>query len=159
MLILAQICQGGPGLQSGDLWSPCLLIDLEDSGRFLKQVLVKNELSGFFLSITYLLVCPLVLPVSLMHQNISMLPSLQFSTFLLKVLKENVFTISVFWSSRAKAVESKRRLTTVIQLFHPCIPLIFLDEVPSGPGDVTVLGMHNKGLTFGFAWCRNRKEV
>lgn len=39
MLILAQIPQGRPGLQSGDLWSACLLIDLEDSGTFVKQVL------------------------------------------------------------------------------------------------------------------------
>lgn len=40
MLILAQIPQGGPGLQSGDLSSTPLLIDLEDSGWFVKQVLL-----------------------------------------------------------------------------------------------------------------------
>lgn len=38
-LILAQISQGRPGLHSGDLLPTCLLIDLEDSGRFVKQVL------------------------------------------------------------------------------------------------------------------------
>lgn len=60
-LILAQIPEGRPGLHSGDVLHTCLLMDLEGSSRFVKQVFHLQKLFGLFLSATYLPMCPLIL--------------------------------------------------------------------------------------------------
>lgn len=167
------LCQGSlRSVLSFPVLHTCLLVALEGCGRLVKQVLHLQRLSGVFLNVSYLPICPLTLFlsslwISLMCQNSTGLPACSFYFlflpffFLLNILKEYFHTfclLVLMGRGTLKQEVIHHSYSDVSSLNSFSIPgWIAIWSWWFATVDVTVLGIHSRGLTFDFGWYRNRR--